>query len=128
MKITDFSKNKFKIQGTGIDTVSTKERVFKSKTTGEVVFTIPAGTRVHVDFSPNEYPNRIFVTVGDEVKVSRTTSASNWLKGFTKSPSQKTLERWSSEGVAKSVTGHKVEPDGYGPDGSPSWMLVVGII
>ncbi len=44
---------------------------------------------------------------------------------FFKEPSLRTLEKWSSDGIAKSVTGHRVEPDGYGPDGSPSWLLVM---
>ncbi len=47
---------------------------------------------------------------------------------FFKEPSVRTLEKWSQDGVAKSVTGHRVEPDGYGPDGSPSWLLALGLI
>ena len=46
---------------------------------------------------------------------------------FTKEPSMASLERMS-DGIAKSVTGKTVEPDGYGPDGSPSWLLVLGFI
>jgi len=47
---------------------------------------------------------------------------------FFKAPSLATMERWSMDGVAKSVSGHRVEPDGYGPDGSPSWLLAIGVI
>ncbi len=47
---------------------------------------------------------------------------------FFVEPSVRTLKKWSSDGIAKSVTGHRVEPDGYGPDGSPSWLLVFGLI
>lgn len=43
-------------------------------------------------------------------------------------PSEKTLMKWESEGYCKTVTGYKTEPDGYGPDGSPSWMLALGLI
>ena len=39
-----------------------------------------------------------------------------------------TLEKWSSDGVAKSVTGQRVEPDGWGVDGAPSWLLAIGVI
>ena len=49
------------------------------------------------------------------------------VSGF-KMPSEKTLEKWSFDGVAQSVTGKKVEPDGIGPDGAPSWLLVLGIL
>ena len=47
---------------------------------------------------------------------------------FFKKPSPRTLERWGNDGVAKSVTGKRVELDGYGPDGSPSWFLAMGLI
>jgi hypothetical protein len=47
---------------------------------------------------------------------------------FFKTPSVNTLERWSFDGVAKSVTGKRCEPDGHGDDGSPSWLLVLGMI
>lgn len=45
-----------------------------------------------------------------------------------KAPSMNALERWSEDGVAKSVLGARVEPDGHGPDGEPSWMLALGMI
>ncbi len=45
-----------------------------------------------------------------------------------KAPSLKTLEKWSYDGVAKSIGGKRVEPDGYDENGLPSWMLVMGII
>jgi hypothetical protein len=45
-----------------------------------------------------------------------------------KVPSLSTMEKWSDDGIARSVQGQKVEPDGFDGDGFPSWMLVVGII
>lgn len=51
----------------------------------------------------------------------RITSAFN-------APSMRSLEKWSSDGVAKSVGGKRVEPDGHDENGAPSWMLVIGII
>lgn len=128
MNVTEFDKTKFGIEGTGVDTVTTKERIWKDKKTGAVAFTIPAGTKVHVDFSPKVHSSSIFVTVGDDVKISRVVTASNWLKGFRKVPSIRTLQKQDWNGIVKTCTGKKVEPDGFGPDGSPSWMLVVGII
>ena len=38
------------------------------------------------------------------------------------------MERWTSHGIAKTVTGQRTEPDGYGTDGSQSWLLVLGYI
>jgi hypothetical protein len=45
-----------------------------------------------------------------------------------KAPSIASLERWGMDGVCKTPTGKRVEPDGYGSDGSPSWLLVFGLI
>ena len=45
-----------------------------------------------------------------------------------KQPSVTSLMRWFEDGVSKSVGGKRVEPDGYDPDGFPSWLLVTGMI
>lgn len=45
-----------------------------------------------------------------------------------KAPSMTTLEKWSYDSVCKTPTGKRVEHDGHGPDGSPSWLLALGFI
>jgi len=50
------------------------------------------------------------------------------LKGFPKAPSLSQLEKWTSEGYSKTPSGEKVEEDGYGSDGAPSWHLIWGVI
>lgn len=55
-------------------------------------------------------------------------NAYKYITGFTKPPSIKTMEKWMDEGIAKTVTGKKTEPDGHGEDGSPSWLSVLGLI
>jgi hypothetical protein len=45
-----------------------------------------------------------------------------------KAPSAATLNRWTWDGICKTPTGHRVEPDGHGPDGSPAWLLALGFI
>jgi len=45
-----------------------------------------------------------------------------------KAPSQASLERWNDEGYCKAINGSKTEPDGYGSDGSPSWLLALQMI
>ncbi len=121
-------KKELGIEGTGVDVTTTKDREWKDKASGTVVFTIPAGSQVHVDFSPKTFPSRIWVTFNGEVKISRTINAHNWMTGFRKPPTLKTLENRAWNGISKSVTGKKVEADGYGPDGSPAWEFVLGII
>lgn len=43
-------------------------------------------------------------------------------------PSSETLNRWAFDGVAETVTGDTIEPDGVGVDGAPSWLLVFAVI
>lgn len=50
------------------------------------------------------------------------------IRFFKKFPSMKQLEKWTEDSVCLSVTGKRVEPDGYGPDGSPSWLLALSLI
>jgi hypothetical protein len=45
-----------------------------------------------------------------------------------KVPSLRQLQKWSDDGWCMTPTGYKVEPDGYGPDDSPSWMVALGYI
>ena len=128
MNITEFDKTKYGIEGIGIDTVTTKERTWSNKVTGVQETLIPVGTRVHIDFSPRKHSNRIFVTVGNEVRIARIELASTWLKGFKKAPSMGTLSKQTDNGVVSTCLGTKVEPDGWDYHGAPAWTMVLGII
>ena len=43
-------------------------------------------------------------------------------------PSFEQLKAAVFDSVCPSITGDTVEPDGYGPDGAPSWLLLLGAI
>lgn len=43
-------------------------------------------------------------------------------------PSYSTLEKWGNEGGCKTPSGKWTEQDGFGDDGSPSWMIALGMI
>lgn len=45
-----------------------------------------------------------------------------------KIPGLRTMMAWNADGIAKSISGKKVEPDGYDPEGYPSWLLAMGYI
>ena len=51
-----------------------------------------------------------------------------YFSGFSKPPGTRALQHMVYDGIASTVTGQKVEPDGHGTDGSPSWLLVLGMI
>ena len=128
MNITEFDKNKYGIEGIGIDTVTTKERTWSNKVTGVQETLIPVGTRVHIDFSPRKHSNRIFVTVGNEIRIFSIEKASTWLKGFKKMPSITTLSKQANNAKVKTCLGTNVEPDGWDYHGAPAWTMVLGII
>ncbi len=91
---------------------------------------IPVGESGTVRFEQSLSGNTLLLffspSLKREIKLKSRNMANNF-KGF-KEPSMKTLERWSDEGIAESILGERVDPDGYDSYGSPSWLLVFGII
>lgn len=45
-----------------------------------------------------------------------------------RAPDVEDLERLVCDSICPSLTGDSVEPDGHGPDGAPSWLLVLGLV
>jgi hypothetical protein len=128
MNLIDFDKAKYGIEGTGIDCHTKKQLTWSDKVTKEIVFTIPAGERIHIWFSPKMYPSKLFIQYTDEVKISRATNGHNCYTGLTKPPTIRTLQKRSFDGISKSIVNEKVESDGWGPSGAPSWELILGFI
>jgi hypothetical protein len=91
--------------------------------------TIPAGEQVQVYFSETN-PSRLFLyhEPTDRVVLCRADSASKSFTGFRNVPGQRRLNDMVLDSVATTITGQRTEPDGYGADGSPSWLLVLGLI
>jgi len=54
--------------------------------------------------------------------------AHKYIKEIGKPPGTATLERYVSDGIARSVFGAKVDLDGYDDKGGPSWLLALGLI
>jgi len=76
---------------------------------------------------PRQYQGVMMVVKCGEKKM--LTKSRNYFKMFGKSiPTVDQLTRWSDEGYCKSLYGHKVEPDGWDHQGSPSMMIVLGMI
>ena len=112
------------IEGTGIDSKTKLDIQLKDGTK------IPAGSKVHIDFAPKSIANAnlMYVTLGDRVYKTRINVAHRKYSGISKPPGQKMLEKYGNDCVARSVVGERVEPDGYGPTGAPSWLLVLSLI
>jgi hypothetical protein len=60
-----------------------------------------------------------------EFKISNGTAIKMLGK---KEPSVSSLSRWDGNGICKSILGETVEPDGTDSYGSPSWLIVKGLI
>ena len=90
----------------------------------------PVGTECEISFVGNGSPSAILrVSSNGEAREFKVSCAnlSKYFKGF-KVPSMASLERYSDEGICKSVLGKTVEPDGWDDEGSPSWLLALGLI
>lgn len=87
---------------------------------------IPAGTKVRCEFLP-EFTStfRVFSDIAEKPLRMPYTAASNYLNGFKKEPSMAALEKYSNDGICPTPLGARVEPDGYGPHGEPSWMIIM---
>ena len=94
----------------------------------ETAVTIPAGTALQVYFSEVN-PSRLFFEYAGSLRILLLVNAHKNVTGFSKPPTARAMQKWEwDSGTCKTPTGHKTEPDGHGPDGSPSWMLVMGYI
>lgn len=81
-----------------------------------------------IEFRPEDCRRVTYMTIMGKTWRITTAHMFAYVPGFTKPPKLNTIGRWEYDGMAKTVTGKTVEPDGYGPDGSPSWLLVLGVI
>lgn len=107
--------------------IAKEDITWRNRETDEITFRILKGSSVSVRFLSVSY-NSVAIQYGNEVKIIPAMNAAKKLTGFTKEPSIKTMEKWMDNGIALTVTGKRTEPDGIGEDGSPSWMLVLGLI
>jgi 3D (Asp-Asp-Asp) domain-containing protein len=123
MNVTEYNARKTEL-GITASGINSKTKIEVKWKDGSIT---PAGTPIHIDFS-EKTPSRIYVIDGDKVYKTRLVNAQKYYTGINKAPSLRTLEKYSSDGIAKTAVGEKIEPDGFGPSGAPSWMLVMGII
>jgi len=43
-------------------------------------------------------------------------------------PDMEQVRRWIYDSVCESLDGHTVEPDGYSPNGAPSYLIALGLV
>ena len=89
---------------------------------------LPEGKRFQIRWEETSIGHRPRVKAHDsesEFKISNGTAIKMLGK---KQPSVSSLSRWDSNGNCKSILGETVEPDGTDSYGSPSWLIVKGLI
>lgn len=103
---------------------STVKKTMKTKSGIVIEFGEVVEVQKHKDFD-----NILTVNTEDGRTIStRAYIAHTKLTGFKQPPSERTLEKWVADSVVSSITGQRVEPDGYDKYGFPSWLLVIGLI
>jgi hypothetical protein len=90
--------------------------------------TLRAGSVAQIEFNPERNSSAKVTIDGQTYNLGVKNFNKYFGSPFMKVPSLATLEKYSDDGIAKTVTGQKTEPDGHGQDGSPSWLLVIGVI
>jgi len=61
-------------------------------------------------------------------KKAALNSLSRWQLEVEELPSMRELMAWDEDGICETPSGHRVEPDGTGPDGVPSWLRALRLI
>ena len=91
--------------------------------------TINKGDRLPLVEWGNDYPYAMTLEAenGQVLKV-RAPTGHRLLKRFPKPPSDRLIDKWIFDGIAKSVDGKRVENDGFSSSGAPSWLLALGMI
>jgi hypothetical protein len=106
--------------------VTTKKELSYSRSPQPGV--VPKGVTVELKFSRVD-PRMVYFQYSGIWRASLLDNAHNNFTGISKPPSASSLARSESQkGMVSTPTGKKVDPDGHGADGSPSWMLVLGLI
>jgi hypothetical protein len=93
--------------------------------------TIPKGTPVEVKWLPEHDKGYYFAQIvpeGFDPYKTAIRTLFTVVSGFPKPPTMSTLDNWVRNAKAKTPSGQSTEPDGWGNDGSPSWLLVMGLI
>ncbi len=97
------------------------------RATGKFVKVIGGVTGTEYDAIEVTIPEGTEVSAGNVLDANLTFKTRKF-STFFKPPVVRTMEKWSNDGVAKSVTGKRCEPDGHSDDNAPSWLLVLGMI
>lgn len=90
--------------------------------TGQI---IPKGTEFSLEFKQTENGSPYMTVTSLDGSIQFKT---RHFTMFFKEPNLEAMEEWVNDGIAETVTGDRTEPDGYGPDGAPSWLLALGMI
>jgi hypothetical protein len=106
-----------------LDGITTEPLSLKNRQTG-LVTEVPAGAIVTWKDG-----NATITWTADGESQTRRISATTAARGLgLEAPSLEQLQEWVSDGIAESILGERVEPDGVDEHGSPSWISALGLI
>ena len=96
------------------------------KTKGGEIFPKGSNLRIEKFEEQGSYWKIVFTDGNKTIKIPVATAYK--YVNLPKPPGIAALTKMDDNGVGTTITGKRVEPDGKGPDGSPSWLLVLGMI
>lgn len=85
------------------------------------------GEDIMLSWEVNKWNIAYINASGDRKCAIKTESLPKYISTI-KEPSMKALEKMVGDGIAKSILGNKVEPDGWDQYDAPSWLLAIGLI
>jgi hypothetical protein len=114
----------------GVETVFT----FVSPKSGNVFAILADGTRYGKSLTRRQWTfigkHKAELTIEQWIKnwTERRDSLPTWAHGVHSIPTMRQLEKWSNDGIARTVDGQRIEPDGTAANGAPSWLIVLGML
>lgn len=116
---TDFEGGKL-VRGLKYQPINVKAKAVLKNKVGEEI--LKPGETFQIFFSTN--PRFIYIFAVGKWWSLPVASAHKYLTKFKPQPGLNSLDG----SVISTPIGNKVEPDGIGPNGDPSWLLVLGLI
>jgi hypothetical protein len=92
------------------------------------------GTTVYQTVDDREWRVRARIKQGVELdkwrkaKMAKLAKMEAWRLEIVELPSMDQVREWATDSVCETTSGDEIEPDGYGPDGAPSWLVALCLI
>lgn len=88
---------------------------------------IEAGELVNLEWDEDDATRCLIVSPNSRIRV-QSRRLPQLIGGLEPVPTEEELSALVTDSVCPSVLGHEVESDGWDEEGSPSWLLALGLM